>query len=420
MSWITFEETVETNYVIPVLIFIVGCIIESISWTIQKQSQIDTIKENRSYINSGMWWCGLATRMLSGFICFVSLGFAPASLLQPLKSVTIALNVISARIFFKEPLNWVHIVSILIIIIGVTLSVIYGPKPPVRSYNADDIIELYQRDRWVLLISSISGIILILFVLSIIFEFKLDMDSETYEHWITRCCIKKHKNDIKKQPSKMFRRESELELFALNDIKLDYSSNFKKYINITDNKIDSFLIFSLPCIASYFGSWCQLFSKTMMEIVTNSFESKENAKLNWTHYITYLIIIFWFVCIILAEKYKQRGLRKYGMVYIASIFQVLVMVGAAVFGGVFFMEFDSSTSTEKIVYMCSIIITFIGVGVLTFKSTSDVEEEIQRQITIKEIEMERIIKKTDDEHQNLVNTNTDIKNGENETKVNHS
>ena len=425
MSWNTFEETLETDYWIPVIVFIGGCAVESISWSIEKQSHINTKQENRSYLTDPMWWCGLGTRGLSGFVYFVSLGFAPASLLQPLKSTIIALNVISARVFFKEPLNWVHIVSVLLIIIGVTLTVIYGPKPPAQSFNAVDIIELYERDLWVILISIVSGVVAVLLFFSIVFEFKWDMDSETYDHWITKCCIVIRKRHLKHKPATKYKKDTDLKLIAMNDVKREYNSNFKKYITITDNRIDRFLIFSLPFIAAYFGSWCQLFSKTIMELVANSFKSKENAKLNLTHYITYVIFVSWGTCAVLTEKYKQRGLRHYGMMYIASIFQVLNMVGAAVFGGVFFEEFDTSTSSEKILYTCSIIISFIGVGVLTFKSKGDVHDETQSNETqsnasTKDIETEPIITKNDAEQQNLVSKTTiNASNGEHTTQNDH-
>lgn len=146
-----------------------------------------------------------------------------------------------------------------------------------------------------------------------------------------------------------------------------YIDNINSYIGMYGSSLDIFLKFSLPIISSYFTSWCYLLMKMLVEIIINSFESKENAINNWTYYMTYLVIVWFGICIILAEYFGEKGLIKYKIRYILSIYITLMISGSTFFNAIFFIEFHQMDNTHLIVYMCGYIINVTGVTISSFE-----------------------------------------------------
>merc|ERR1712083_645208 len=67
------------------------------------------------------------------------------------------------------------------------------------------------------------------------------------------------------------------------------------------------------------------------------------------------------------EIFRQKAIKFFDASYVVPIFQVMLILGAALMGAIFFGEFASLTVAELILFILAIFITVFGVAVLAFE-----------------------------------------------------
>uniref|UniRef100_A0A3P8VMC9 NIPA like domain containing 2 n=1 Tax=Cynoglossus semilaevis TaxID=244447 RepID=A0A3P8VMC9_CYNSE len=116
------------TYLLGIIISICGNVLISISLNIQKyahmrQSQRDT----KPYYSSPVWWSGVVLMGVGELGNFAAYGFAPASLIAPLGSVSVIASAIISVVFLKETLRPSDIFGGTLAITGTYLLVTFAP-----------------------------------------------------------------------------------------------------------------------------------------------------------------------------------------------------------------------------------------------------------------------------------------------------
>ena len=123
-----------------------------------------------------------------------------------------------------------------------------------------------------------------------------------------------------------------------------------------------YYMISVIYLAAYFGSVGFLMLKQFL-IILNIFGFPEFLK-QWSMYL--MLSLFLLFGNILLEYFRQRSLKLFNSLYVIPIFQVKLIVIGTIFGGLYFNEFISVTTTQLTIFFISVGITACGVFILTF------------------------------------------------------
>lgn len=194
-------------------------------------------------------------------------------------------------------------VGIAVIILGLTFSVIVGPKGVSQDLNAQDLQRIFQDNDFLIFLGVYSVITL--------------MD------WML----------------------------------------------ITMKKIENetLCMLSFVFIASYFSSWNLLAVKSIAEILSSSFGDAEAAKLNLSHWLSFVLVLVWTVSVLSLEYWKQKALNVFVSTYVMVVYRVFSIIAGVIFGAFSFDDFDESTNVQIVLYVLSVFIAILGVFIVAFK-----------------------------------------------------
>jgi uncharacterized membrane protein len=116
---------------------------------------------HRKYYRRPLWLLGFLIFVLGNVGDFVALGYAAASLLVPLGSISLVTNTLIGGFLLREPLSWLIVVSTLIIAAGATVSVLNSNHDD-TSFTVDDLVVLLQRPQFLLLVVLYGALLAIL------------------------------------------------------------------------------------------------------------------------------------------------------------------------------------------------------------------------------------------------------------------
>ncbi|KAM9851490.1 NIPA-like protein 2 [Aulostomus maculatus] len=121
------ENPLQT-YLLGIIISICGNVLISISLNIQKYAHIRQSQfGSKPYYTSLLWWCGVVLMGVGELGNFAAYGFAPASLIAPLGSVSVIASAIISVIFLKETMRASDVVGGTLAITGTYLLVTFAP-----------------------------------------------------------------------------------------------------------------------------------------------------------------------------------------------------------------------------------------------------------------------------------------------------
>ena len=123
---------------------------------------------------------------------------------------------------------------------------------------------------------------------------------------------------------------------------------------------EKFLMISYVSLAAYFGSVNVLFMKFIVVIL---------ATWTWDYleaWFFYVVIVGIIVLNLSLEFFRQRALAYFGALFVVPIYQVLLILGAAMMGAVYFNEFVGMSTLDLIIFISAIVMTLIGVAILAF------------------------------------------------------
>ena len=110
---------------------------------------------------------------MSNFVNFVALQFAPQSLIAPLGSMSLVVNVIAAPLINKEKFTWKDIVGVILIVGGSSMTVAFAGVSD-QDYNLCVLLALFRRTATIVFLTVTSGLIATTFITICVIEKNLD------------------------------------------------------------------------------------------------------------------------------------------------------------------------------------------------------------------------------------------------------
>lgn len=117
-----------------------------------------------------IWYVGICLMGISAlldvgmlfFLLFliVSYALAPSSLLAPMAAVTLVFNTIMSFLVLHEKISKLDIVSIIIIVVGAVLAIVFGSRDE-TDHDLDGLIELYNDNLTIAYLCILSAVLVI-------------------------------------------------------------------------------------------------------------------------------------------------------------------------------------------------------------------------------------------------------------------
>lgn len=327
------------------LAFLASCITNA-GVNIQKYSfmrnQLSDMK--KSYFRQPLYPLGLSMVIFGSLGDFAALALAAQSIVAPMASVTLVSNILFAHFVLKEHLYKRDIIATCCIIIGCTLSIVFGdhsdPKITISIINK--------------LFGGIGFIIyaIVFFTLSILL-YILIRYVQPIKQQLTQSI--QHYHDA------MSKNDDELAL-QLDANILHLTNRYKPYV-----KIHPFAYCSLSGIC---GGNSILFGKMVAECLKSTIEGM-NQMLNGWFYL-YLFAMFSFICMQL--HFLALGLAIFDALYVVPVFQCFFIVVSTIGGAAFFLEFNEFDITQCIIFPLGILMTIVGVYMLSVRSSQQADD----------------------------------------------
>lgn len=286
--------------------------------------------EDHTFLTEPIWVIGFVLYMIGSLMHVASLGFGPQALLTPMEGVTLAANAVLAPIFLNEQLKSSDYWGTAVVLIGITLTVIFGPHSSI-TYTAREMLEMLSEAAflaWTLITT--------VFTLGVF----------TIVH--------------------------------LEEKKNEEGAGGRKEMNGDLSKPGArIIVFGNIWIAGIFSSWTMLTAKQVAELTETTLSGKGNQ---FNQPTPYWIFGTFLLFNLLMEFFKQKALAQFSALIVVPVFQVNLVVLSVIGGAIYFSEFDGMEGWRIGAFCAGLFI--VCAGIVTLSMAAHKEKPIRLYSTI--------------------------------------
>eukprot|EP01083_Nonionella_stella_P086838 241443_1 len=325
-------------------------------------AQQQSNKKQGSYVCDGVWLVGLCGQVLGALLDFVALGYAPQSVVAPLGSLTLVVNVIVSVPMHNEIPSMRTILGTLCIICGAVTTVASSPRED-SVESVSGVFDLYEHTSFLIYASITGGLISIGWCLTQYFVYLSRNKQARY----TVKYYKQHR-------------------------------------------------FVIAAISGTMGAQNVLFAKSVSVLVVQSIEN--GGRLLFGYWETYLLLAGLVSTIYFQLRWLNSGLKRFSALYVAPIFQAFWITVSVMGGLIVYKEYEHMKLWQRIVFPIGVIVTIGGVFYLTtqanvatkkydkIKEELSEEEEQEERTDIDEDNVEDPILLSVDEEEDIYDINS--------------
>mmetsp|Transcript_7361 Transcript_7361/g.8449 ORF Transcript_7361/g.8449 Transcript_7361/m.8449 type:complete len:523 (-) Transcript_7361:280-1848(-) len=311
------SQVVQDLWYVGVILSVLASVASNLGVNVQKYSmmkEIQRAKENKEYkekpyIRQQLWLFGLLLVIAGALGDFAALGYAAQSLVTPVGGFTIVANLFFAHFWLEERLDKNDLGATFLVLLGIVLVAVSAEKSTKR-YTLDCLVALYKRKEFIIYVVVMLATVGILY----------------------------------------FGTTRLAKLKEASPFNPGYH-RWKKLHPIFPAALSGFV-----------GAQSVLFAKSVAELLKESFTNGNNQFNSWE---VYLIIFCLLTAIFVQLHWLAHGLRLFDAVLIVPIFQCCFITGGVVGGAFYFAEFDDLSDGEIVVFVAGLLLTIIGVYLLT-------------------------------------------------------
>ncbi|KAJ3193100.1 hypothetical protein HK101_005422 [Irineochytrium annulatum] len=152
---------------------------ENISIPAAKEDQLE-FQKNLNFgtlVKNPIWVLGFLIFTFSNVMNFIALQFAPQSLVAPLGSISLVVNVVLAPIINKEKWTWRDIVGVVLIVAGSSMTVVFAGVAG-KDFQICVLLALFRRIPTIIFLTVTIGLALFVFLLICFIEKNLDLNND--------------------------------------------------------------------------------------------------------------------------------------------------------------------------------------------------------------------------------------------------
>ncbi|KAJ3332698.1 hypothetical protein HDU76_013377 [Blyttiomyces sp. JEL0837] len=127
-----------------------------------------------SLIKNPIWILGFLIFIFSNFFNFVALQFAPQSLIAPLGSISLVVNVILAPIINREKFTWKDVIGVILIVGGSSMTIVFAGVSG-KDYKLCVLLALFRRPATIGFLTVTGALVVFVFLLLCFIEKNIDL-----------------------------------------------------------------------------------------------------------------------------------------------------------------------------------------------------------------------------------------------------
>lgn len=333
------DSGVDVNFYIGIILSITGSLFSTVSLALQrlshKRNQTLPEEDQKPASRQKLNIIGVIFLFLGSLIDFAALGFAPATVISCMGSLTLVLNMILAPLLISEAIFFRDVCVNAIVIIGTLISVWFGPHDT-PAYDLHDLMRLVKEPTFIMY-QSLYGI-WVSSLLVVWMDLRKDVDDP---HYLTGL-----------EP-------------------------------LTRRRL---LRFSYPSLAGSIGGMTAAYAKASIELVKTSILGGNQ----FTHVGSYFIVLMMVGSIFLQITFLNAGLKRYEAMYVVPVYQVFWIISGILAGMFYFHEISGLSEKEVRLFSLGAGISITGI-ILHSKRSSHHEEPPKPSDLLKDVEMQKEI-----------------------------
>jgi len=275
--------------------------------------------DEHTFLTEPIWVIGFVLYMIGSLMHVASLGFGPQALLTPMEGVTLAANAVLAPIFLNEQLKPSDYWGTLVVLIGITVTVIFGPHSSI-TYTAEEMLRMLSEPAflaWTLITT--------VFTIGVFVLVRLAEISSKSPGGVEM------NGDLARKGARV-------------------------------------IVFGNIWIAGIFSSWTMLTAKQVAELTETTLSGKANQFDGPT---PYLIFGTFLLFNLLMEFFKQRALATFSALIVVPVFQVNLVVLSVIGGAIYFSEFAGMEGWRVGAFTAGLFIVCAGIVVLSMAANQE-------------------------------------------------
>eukprot|EP01083_Nonionella_stella_P006015 17409_1 len=152
------------GWIIGVSLTFSARIINNVGIQLQKHAHrnIQASDIGSKYVSNSVWLFGLLFQIIGALFDFFALGFAPQTLIAPLATVSLIINMVLTPVMQKETVTVKTIIVTLLMTIATVITIVFSPKNHSNYDSIEDVMGLYL-SYYFLCYAIITVLLLILF-----------------------------------------------------------------------------------------------------------------------------------------------------------------------------------------------------------------------------------------------------------------
>ena len=264
------------------------------------------------------WLCGFILVAMGSLLDFVAFGMAPQTLLAPLAALSLVWNLMLAPLLHGEQVTRRKWQATLIIMFGVTSTVIFNSHAT-PEYQLDDLIRLYHQTTMTVYMVAVTSMLACMF-------------------GVVRC-IEAPERAMRRARRAGFERLAE-SAGAYGDVDdgsdIGTSGESESALNVRDLQAEWKLV-HITCyggIAGTFGGQSVLLAKSTVELIKTSLFNGGDA---YKQLPFYLILSGMAVTLLLQISFLNEGLRRFDALLIFPTYQAFWIL-MSVLGGIMYFQ----------------------------------------------------------------------------------
>lgn len=323
---------------------ICGSVFSNLGVNIQKHAFMKNDKldqeEQKPYFRIPQWYLGLCFVILGAIGDFTALGFAAQSIVAPIGSTTLVVNLFFAHFWLQESLPRKDLIATLFIVAGAGVCALMGDHADTK-YSLSELLFMYQRP------SFIAYAICVVIVMIVLFALTKHIEP-----------LYKRLDDIKEAYDQA-KEGSPSSLDTLDEQLLIAETKYAKW-----EKIHPFCYCAL---SGLFGAQDILFGKMVAELVAKTIAGENQMQYGLTY-----VFIACMVCSVICQlHFLAQALNSFDALYCIPVFQCVFIGATTLAGGAYFQEFVRFSTLQAVVFPIGVTLTLGGVLVLSQRKMGD-------------------------------------------------
>jgi hypothetical protein len=333
------DRGIDVNFWIGISLSITGSLFSTVSLALQRLSHqrnqalplAERFPANRQKLNV----IGVIFLFFGSLIDCAALGFAPATIISCMGSLTLVLNMILAPLLINEDVYLRDVAVNGIVIAGTLVSVWFGPHET-PAYDLDDLMKLIREPTFIMY-QSLFGI----WVLSLVVV------------WM----------DLSQGVDRPYYLAS-LDLLTRRDL----------------------LRFSYPALAGSIGGITAAYAKASIELIKTSILGNNQFRFVGT----YVIISIMILSVTMQIKFLNAGLKRYEAMYVVPVYQVFWIISGILAGMFYFHEVEGLSEGQVRLFSLGAGISITGIFLHSKRSHQEEDEVVKKDVDLsKDVELSK-------------------------------